>query len=149
MWPSGDYIDRFLAIDVTLLAHLRMTIRGNSVLRLTVASLIHWLSFHQHHPIACCYASWIRHIFSDCHHARACIHPSRALLPWHTSVLNKRHVAAYDDTIHPIRAWCFHFASICMKHRSHLRLSLSSILLSFLFIHFERRKAGRYLPSCP
>lgn len=26
------------------------------------------------------------------------IHPSRALLSWHTFVLNKRHVAAFDGT---------------------------------------------------
>jgi hypothetical protein len=71
MWPSGDCIDRFPAIGVTLLAHLRMTTRGNSVLRLTVASLIRWLPFHRRHPLACCYAFWICHIFSDCHHARA------------------------------------------------------------------------------
>jgi hypothetical protein len=140
MWPSGDCIDRFLAIGVTLLARLRMTTCVNSVLRLTVASLIHWLSLHQSHPIACCYASWIRHIFSDCHHARVCIHPSRALLPWHNFVLNKHLVAVFDDNIRSIRAWCFHFASTCMNHSSHLRPSLSSVLLGFLFIHFERRK---------
>jgi hypothetical protein len=74
MWPSGDYIDRSSAIGVTILARLRMTTRGNPVLRLIVASLNHWLSFHRPHPLACCYVFWIRHIFSDCHHARACLH---------------------------------------------------------------------------
>lgn len=94
MWPSGDYIDRLSAIGVTILARLRMTTRGNSVLRLIVASLKHWLSFYRRRPLACCYVFWIRHIFSDCHHTRACllacIHTSRALLSWHASVLNKR-----------------------------------------------------------
>ena len=92
MWPSGDCIDRFPAIGVTLLAHLRMTTRGNSVLRLNVASLNHWLFIYRRHPLACCYVFWIRHVFSDRRHARACIHPSRALLSWHEYVLNQRHV---------------------------------------------------------
>jgi hypothetical protein len=45
MWPSGDCIDRFFAIGVTFLARARMTTCGNSVLRLNVASLNHWLFF--------------------------------------------------------------------------------------------------------
>jgi len=92
MWPSGDCIDRFLAIGVNLLPRLRLTTRGNSVLRLIVASLIHWLSSHRRHPLACCYALWIRHLFSDCHYARACIRPSRASLSWHALILNKLHI---------------------------------------------------------
>ena len=66
MWPSGDCIDRFLAVGVNRLARLRLTTRGNTVLRLIVASLIHWLSSRRRHSLACCYALWIRHLFSDC-----------------------------------------------------------------------------------
>lgn len=80
MWPSGDCIDRFLAIGVNLPALLRVTTRGNSVLRLNVASLKHWLSIYRRRPLACCYVFWIRHVFSDRRHVRACIHPPRALL---------------------------------------------------------------------
>lgn len=142
MWPSGDCIDRFPAIGVTLLAHLRMTTRGNSVVRLTVASLIHWLSFPSTSPTSplLCLLCLLdpSHLLrlSSC----ACLHTSITCLPsWHTFVLNKRHVAAFYDTAHQMRPWCFRIASTCMNHSAHLLLSLLSVLLGFLFIHLNER----------
>jgi hypothetical protein len=44
VWPSGDYVDRSFANDVIFLARLHIRTRRDSVLRLTVVSLIVWSS---------------------------------------------------------------------------------------------------------